>query len=87
MSFKTTAVTFSILSALPLSVFAAQSINAQQARNLQPVGIISVSGIAGSPVEIRQALSDKADAKGAQSFRVIEARQEGNFHATAEIYQ
>ncbi|RLO42498.1 YdgH/BhsA/McbA-like domain containing protein, partial [Serratia marcescens] len=32
-------------------------------------------------------LSDKADAKGATAYRVIEARNDGSFHATAEIYK
>ncbi|WP_148874994.1 YdgH/BhsA/McbA-like domain containing protein, partial [Serratia marcescens] len=27
------------------------------------------------------------DAKGATAYRVIEARNEGNYHATAEIYK
>jgi hypothetical protein len=46
-----------------------------------------VSGVAAAPSDIRQALSDKADAKGATAYRVIEARNDGNFHATAEIYK
>ncbi|MEW6999835.1 DUF1471 domain-containing protein [Serratia ureilytica] len=58
-----------------------------QTANLQSIGTITVSGIDGAPTDIRQALSDKADAKGATAYRVIEARNEGNYHATAEIYK
>lgn len=87
MKVKTTVVTLGVLSMLSFGAFAAQSINAEQAENLQPAGTITVSGVAAAPSDIRQALSDKADAKGATAFRVIEARNEGNFHATAEIYK
>lgn len=87
MNIKTTIATISILSALSFGAFAAQPVTQDQADNLQAKGMISVSGVAGAPSDIRQALSDKADAKGAKAFRVIEVRQEGNYHATAEIYQ
>lgn len=87
MKVKTTVVTLGVLSMLSFGAFAAQSIDAEQAANLQPAGTITVSGVAAAPSDIRQALSDKADAKGATAFRVIEARNEGNFHATAEIYK
>ena len=86
MKVTTTIAALSILSALSFGVFAAQPVTQDQAKNMQSVGIISVSGT-GAPSDIRQALSDKADAKGAKAFRVIEVRQEGNYHATAEIYQ
>lgn len=87
MNIKTTIATISILSALSFGAFAAQPVTQDQADNLHAKGMISVSGVAGAPSDIRQALSDKADAKGAKAFRVIEVRQEGNYHATAEIYQ
>jgi len=87
MKVKTTIATLSILSALSFGVFAAQPVSQEQAANLHSTGMISVSGVAGAPSDIRQALSDKADAKGATAFRVIEARNEGNFRATAEIYK
>lgn len=87
MNVKTTIATISILSALSFSVFAADSINDNQAANLKPMGTITVSGINGAPSDIRQALSDKADAMGAKAYKVIEARADNNWHATAEIYQ
>lgn len=87
MNVKTTIATISILSALSFGVFAADSINDNQAANLEPMGTITVSGINGAPSDIRQALSDKADAMGAKAYKVIEARADNNWHATAEIYQ
>ncbi|MDN0118096.1 peroxide/acid stress response protein YhcN [Yersinia frederiksenii] len=87
MNVKTTIATISILSALSFGVFAADSINDNQATNLKPMGTITVSGINGAPSDIRQALSDKADAMGAKAYKVIEARADNNWHATAEIYQ
>ncbi|QGH60907.1 peroxide/acid stress response protein YhcN [Serratia proteamaculans] len=87
MKIKATIATMSVLSMLSFGAFAAQSVDANQAANMQPAGTITVSGVAGAPSDIRQALSEKADAKGATAYRVIEARNEGNFHATAEIYK
>lgn len=87
MKIKTTVATLSVLSMLSFGAFAAQSVDATQAAKLQPAGVITVSGVAAAPSDIRQALSDKADAKGATAYRVIEARNDGSFHATAEIYK
>lgn len=87
MNIKTTISALSILSVLSFGAVAAQPITQEQAKNLQSVGVINVSGIDGTPSDIRQALSNKADAQGAKAFRVIEVRQEGNYHATAVIYQ
>lgn len=87
MKIKATIATMSVLSMLSFGAFAAQSVDANQAAKMQSAGTITVSGVAGAPSDIRQALSEKADAKGATAYRVIEARNEGNFHATAEIYK
>ena len=87
MSMKTTLVALSLLSVVSFGASAATLITNDQATNLQSVGTITASGVAGAPSDIRQALSEKADAKGATAYRVIEARNEGNFHATAEIYK
>ncbi|CAI1644901.1 peroxide/acid stress response protein YhcN [Serratia ficaria] len=87
MNTKTTVAAMSLLSMLSFGAFAAQSVDASQAEKMQPAGVITVSGVAAAPSDIRQALSDKADAKGATAYRVIEARNEGSFHATAEIYK
>ena len=87
MKIKSTIATMSVLSMLSFGAFAAQSVDANQAAKMQSAGTITVSGVAGAPSDIRKALSEKADAKGATAYRVIEARNEGNFHATAEIYK
>lgn len=87
MNIKTAAVALSLLSTLSFGAFAAQSVNADQAQNLQSVGTVSVSGIGGSPMDIKEALNQKADAQGASAYRVVEAYNNGNYHATAELYK
>jgi len=86
MNMKTTLAALALLSAVSAGASAAELITAPS-NNLTPAGTISVSGVSGTPMDIRQALSDKADSKGAKAYRVIEAYQNGNYHATAEIYQ
>ncbi|WP_208950932.1 peroxide/acid stress response protein YhcN [Rahnella sp. ChDrAdgB13] len=87
MKIMTTIAALSLLSTVSFGASAAQLVSNQQAENLQPMGTISVSGVNGVPTDIRQELSDKADSKGAKSYRVIEAHNDGAYHATAEIYQ
>lgn len=86
MNVKTTIAALSLLSALSFGAVAAEPINASQAQDLQAVGTISVSGVAGSPMDIKQKLSDKADRQGAKAYRVVEAYNNGNYHATAALY-
>lgn len=87
MNVKTTIAALSVLSVLSFGAFAAESITAEQAQNLQPIGTVTASGIAGSPMDIHQAINQKADRQGAKAYRVIEAYENGNWHATAELYQ
>ena len=87
MNVKTTIAALSVLSALSFGAFAAESVNTDQAKNLQSVGVISVSGVGGSPMDIRQQLNDKADQQGAKAYRVIEANTGDSYHATAELYK
>ncbi|MFS7162810.1 peroxide/acid stress response protein YhcN [Serratia proteamaculans] len=87
MNMKTTLAALSLLSAVSFGASAATLITNDQANNLQSAGTITVSGITGAPSDIRQALSDKADKQGAKAYRVIEAYENGNWHATAEIYK
>ncbi|CAM3600756.1 hypothetical protein BS639_19390 [Rouxiella silvae] len=87
MKITTTIAALALFSAVSFGASAAQLVTNQQAENLQSVGTISVSGIDGVPSDIRQQLSQKADSQGASSYRVIEARNDGNYHATAEIYK
>ncbi|MBS0969200.1 DUF1471 domain-containing protein [Chimaeribacter arupi] len=86
MNMKKTLAALALLSVVSAGASAAELITAPDS-NLTPAGTISVSGVSGSPSDIRQALSEKADSKGAKAYRVIEAYQNGNYHATAEIYQ
>ncbi|TFZ53133.1 peroxide/acid stress response protein YhcN [Serratia proteamaculans] len=87
MSMKTTLAALGLLSVVSFGASAAALITNDQATNLQSVGTITASGITGAPSDIRQALSDKADKQGAKAYRVIEAYENGNWHATAEIYK
>ncbi|CAI1672812.1 Protein of uncharacterised function (DUF1471) [Serratia quinivorans] len=87
MSMKTTLAALGLLSVVSFGASAATLITNDQATNLQSVGTITASGITGAPSDIRQALSDKADKQGAKAYRVIEAYENGNWHATAEIYK
>ncbi|KAB8306821.1 DUF1471 domain-containing protein [Erwinia endophytica] len=87
MNVKTTIATLSVLSALSFGAFAADSINAEQAKNLQPMGSISVSGVSAAPMDINAQLNQKADAQGASAYRVVEAYNNGHYHATAELYK
>ncbi|EXU75412.1 MULTISPECIES: peroxide/acid stress response protein YhcN [Erwinia] len=87
MNIKTTIATFSVLSALSFGALAANSVNAEQAQNMQSLGTISVSGVSASPMDIRAQLDQKAEAQGASAYRVIEAYNNGNYHATAELYK
>ncbi|WP_302796371.1 peroxide/acid stress response protein YhcN [Hafnia paralvei] len=87
MKIKTTVAALGLLSMVSFGAFSAQSISAEQASSMQSLGTITTSGIDGSPSDIKAQLSDKADAKGATAYHIIEARIDGNYHATAEIYR
>ncbi len=56
MKIKTTVATLSVLSMLSFGAFAAQSVDATQAAKLQPAGVITVSGVAAAPSDIRRAV-------------------------------
>ncbi|WP_273870659.1 peroxide/acid stress response protein YhcN [Serratia odorifera] len=87
MNMKITLAAVSLLSAVSFGACAATLVDNAQASNMQTIGTITASGVTGSPSDIRQALSDKADKQGAKAYRVIEAYENGNWHATAEIYK
>ncbi|MBJ3814892.1 DUF1471 domain-containing protein [Shimwellia pseudoproteus] len=65
----------------------ASEINADQARNLHPMGSIGVSQIAGSPSDLLARVARKATREGAGSYMITELHQGNNWHATAELYQ
>ncbi|OON39232.1 hypothetical protein BTJ39_14975 [Izhakiella australiensis] len=87
MPIKTTIAAVSLLSILSFGAFAADSVNSDQAKNLQSVGVVSVTVGGGSPMDLHNALDNKAAEQGASAYRVIEARESGNWHATAELYK
>ncbi len=87
MNIPSTVATVSLLSMLSFGAFAATSINSQQAESRQPMGTISVDGVESSPMDMHQMLNQKADAEGASAYRVIEARTDDHWHATAELYK
>jgi hypothetical protein len=87
MTIKNALTVLGLLSAISFGATAAEFVNSQQAAQLQSAGIITLSGVAGAPSDIRQQLSQKADKLGATAYRVIEARSDNNWHVTAEIYQ
>ncbi|WP_431224046.1 peroxide/acid stress response protein YhcN [Serratia sp. L9] len=87
MNMKTTIAAISLLSAVSFGASAATLVTDAQASNMQSIGTITASGVTGAPSNIRQALSDKADQQGAKAYRVVEAYENGNWHATAEIYK
>jgi len=88
MKTKLTLAAMSLASLMAFGANAAvQQVNAQDAQNLQSMGTISVAQNASSPMDIRAALAEKADQKGASAYRVIEARSGDNWHATAELYK
>ncbi|WLS79392.1 peroxide/acid stress response protein YhcN [Erwinia pyri] len=89
MKTKIAIAVLSLASVLSFGASAANLVTDQQAaeQNLQSMGTVSVSGIDGAPTDIRQALSQKAEQQGASHYRVIEAYNNGNYHATAELYK
>ncbi|CCG85663.1 peroxide/acid stress response protein YhcN [Erwinia piriflorinigrans] len=84
-----TIATLTLASVLSFAANAANLVTNEQvnSQNLQPVGSVSVSGLHGAPSDIRHQLSQKADEQGASAYRIIEARIDGNYHATAELYK
>lgn len=89
MKTKLSLAVLSLAAVVSFGASAANLVTNEQvaSENLQSMGTITVSGIDGAPTTIRQQLSQKADEQGAKSYRVIEAYNNGNYHATAELYK
>lgn len=87
MNIKTTIATVSLLSLMAFGASAAQLVTGDQTQNLQPAGTVTISGTAGSPMDYRAELSQKADEQGASAYKVIEARTGDNYHITAQLYK
>ncbi|EMO0980781.1 peroxide/acid stress response protein YhcN [Escherichia coli] len=83
MKIKTTVAALSVLSVLSFGAFAADSIDAAQAQNREAIGTVSVSGVASSPMDMREMLNKK----GATAYQITEARSGDTWHATAELYK
>ncbi|ORM52197.1 hypothetical protein HA41_12505 [Pantoea conspicua] len=80
----------SLASVFSMGASAASLVSNQQAQsqNLQPMNqTIIVSGRDGDQTNIRQVLSEKADAQGASHYRIIENNQDDTYHVTAELYK
>lgn len=63
MKIKTTVAALSVLSVLSFGAFAADSIDAAQAQNREAIGTVSVSGVASSPMDMREMLNKKQKRK------------------------
>ncbi len=59
MKIKTTVAALSVLSVLSFGAFAADSIDAAQAQNREAIGTVSVSGVASSPMDMREMLNKR----------------------------
>ena len=66
MKIKTTVAALSVLSVLSFGAFAADSIDAAQAQNREAIGTVSVSGVASSPMDMREMLNKKSGREKAQ---------------------
>ncbi len=87
MKIIATIATVSLLSVMTFGASAAQLVTADQTQNLQPVGTVSISGVAGAPVDYRSQLSQKADEQGASAYKIIEANTGDSYHITAQLYK
>ena len=88
MNTKLIIATLGLASVLSFGASAAvHQISSDQAQNLQPMGSVSVTSVAGSPMDIRQELSAKAEKAGASSYRITELNQGAHWHATPELYK
>ncbi|MGJ5869209.1 hypothetical protein BMF90_11590 [Serratia sp. OLHL2] len=84
-----------LIAAASFSTFAAplssvKQVNSEQAANLQSLGVVSVSGVSGSPRDAITALKEKAAADGASHYRIIGLDTPGdssNWRGNAEIYR
>ncbi|MXP55462.1 DUF1471 domain-containing protein [Pantoea sp. Seng] len=77
-----------LASVLSFGASAASLVSNEQAEQLQPLNqTISVSGVDGDQTNVRQELSQKADAQSASHYRIIENNRGDTFHVTAELYK
>ncbi|WP_343553050.1 YdgH/BhsA/McbA-like domain containing protein [Pantoea sp.] len=88
MKTKLSIAVLTLASVLSFGASAASLVSNEQAEQLQPLNqTISVSGVDGDQTNVRQELSQKADAQGASHYRIIENNRGDTFHVTAELYK
>ena len=88
MKTKLAIAVLSLASVLSFGASAASLVSNEQAEQLQSLNqTISVSGVDGDQTNVRQELSQKADAQGAGHYRIIENNRGDTFHVTAELYK
>lgn len=82
-----------IVSAVSFSAFAADQVSKEEIAHfkLVKIGDVNVSQSGGeisSPSDLREKLSELADAKGGKYYHIVSAREHGpNFEATATVYK
>ncbi|WP_174849425.1 YdgH/BhsA/McbA-like domain containing protein [Yersinia artesiana] len=79
-----------LIATASFATMAAQEVSSEQATKLQSIGVISLSNVSGSPMDVESALKAKADADGASHYRIIGISNPGdssNYSASAEIYR
>lgn len=69
------------------SVFAAQEISKEEAKNYTEVATISTSGTFTDPKDAKDELSKLADEKGGKYYVITSARVEGKVQGTATVYK
>ncbi|OON39340.1 hypothetical protein BTJ39_13740 [Izhakiella australiensis] len=77
-----------IISTLSFSVFAAQEISREKAKEmkLEMIGTVDTNSTL-DPMDAKQHLAKKADEKGGKYYVIIAAAGKGHLHATAEVYK
>ncbi|CFR09417.1 YdgH/BhsA/McbA-like domain containing protein [Yersinia frederiksenii] len=78
-----------LIATASFTTIAAQEVSPEQAIKLQSMGVISLSNVSGSPMDVESALKAKAIAGGASHYRIIGISNPGdssNYSASAEIY-
>lgn len=76
-----------VVSALPLTSVAATSITEEQAINRESVGVVSVNKVGETLSGLNEMMAEKADDKGASSYRVLSSRTGDSSHMSAILYK
>jgi len=88
MNTKLIIATLGLASVLSFGASAAvHQVTAEQAQGLQSLGSVGVTEVAGSPMDVRQALAATAEKPGASRYRIPELMTGAHWHATAELYK